>query len=1746
MARNITWLHISDLHTNNPKHGWEYDIVTDQLLLDLHVMENDHNLIPDFIFFTGDAAFGQRSNKAGENLSDQYIHFAKFLDSVRTSFTKNVPKKNIFIVPGNHDVNIKKHGQGLIAWLGSKPRPTMDMISDVIHKGVDLWPQFMEKLSEYQKFLSEHGYEHLIQDNDDGMRKPDRGIYCITRKMHEINIGIAGLNSAWSSAGKGTEELGKLRLGGERQFGFLYPTLKNADLKIALIHHPINWFASDENPSFEDMLASRFNFLLHGHEHANRVKPIDNFNLIGAGACYEHDSKESGYNFVRLNLDDFTGEVWLRRYEPTNGGKWVPFVSGDKIDNNGRRILDKSVSWLNKLRAYNKPLKKNEESQAQNGPYSPIYQNYQDYKKASLFEEISQRPDSIEIKHRKQTRRSQDEIVEQTEIIYQIPAKWATKTGFDGLPYIKEFKKAFGKSDAIVEKNEINKSFQNISGFPQLQLFRDQPRSDTDTTMVKAGLDTPSLQKIFIETSQHFKFLENYDPLKSYCFITREKTGKTSWLGFLANYLISNNKQSFEPIWVNTIPGEYDAYTLLTDALNLLKDQFNDNKPVLFIDNLHLQPGLILGITRLRASKSIWKDIPICSTYLLNPPEKESWRNAWEESQGIWPKISEYFEERRDFPCHIKVSDKEGELTEDGKILLNAFKFHLDKKKIDLLLPVFLEPQKEVPFAWLAFYIVENYSSTVSEAEQWIYEKRIKMAPEKLYQISWNGSERHQDILRACAFLGTTSKGLLIKFCSVLREESEELIEIALNRIIEFGDLWEKEENWPFTEEKTHYLNMQEGLMTLALILENFSKATENRYKDTLLNCISPSSKIGERASILALAFAKSDKVFNNRLSKIFINSDYSAGSELFLSCTCKYIMDFNSSEKVLDFAEKMILKSPKRLRTQWASALIVVFNELKSEDNKTMINSFSDKIISTLEQDWKEEIETSKAGLDLAEFYMSEENWASAISWFKEVTKRSKNKIDEAEIGLINCLLKTGKTKEAEEKSKKLDETAELLFVWAEHFEEISNWDEAIASYKKIAEKDEKQHADSFEKIGDLYRDKFDPPRIDEAAEAYEQSFKVDSSSDSPLMGLATLFENTGQWEKAIEVWVRICSSFDQHQGIVEVRIVRCLLKAGKIKEAEEKSKKLDETAGLLFVWAEHFEEISNWDEAIASYKKIAEKDEKQHADSFKKIGNLYRDKFDPPRIDEAAEAYEQSFKVDSSRVSPLMGLATLFENTEQWEKAIEVHKRIGSSFDQYQGIAEVRIVRCLLKAGKIKEAEEKSRKLDETAELLIVWAEYFEEISNWDEAIAHHLKIAEKEEKYRASAFEKIGDLYQDKFDPPRIEEATEAYEQSFEADSSRVSPLIGLATLFEKTGLWEKAVELWVRIGSTFDQHKNAADAKIVQCLLKAGKIKEAEEKSKKLDETAELLIVWAEYFEEISNWDEAIAHHLKIAKKEEKYRASTFEKIGVLYRDKFDPPRIDEAAEAYEQSFEADSSRVSPLIGLATLFEKTGLWEKAVDVHERIGSTFDQYKNAADAKIVQCLLKAGKIKEAEENSKKLDETADLLAVWAEYFEEKEQWEKAVEVWRKFLRNFKDINSKIGLVIALDIIGKYVESDKISNQINIFEELNSSSDEISALANRRIAFLYLRKNQVIEVLNIVDLLKGSNEECRALLLASICYHDKEKNDFVLKSIKDSNPKIIDILWIKQIAIGYFNRYSPNKLKPFLKLLLNYSEVS
>lgn len=101
MARRITWLHLSDLHARS-RNDWDSRQITDSLVRDLKIMQKDHDLRPDFIFFTGDLAYGAVS---GESMADQYRLVSNFLDAVRKAFDPEIPIRDLYLVPGNHDVD---------------------------------------------------------------------------------------------------------------------------------------------------------------------------------------------------------------------------------------------------------------------------------------------------------------------------------------------------------------------------------------------------------------------------------------------------------------------------------------------------------------------------------------------------------------------------------------------------------------------------------------------------------------------------------------------------------------------------------------------------------------------------------------------------------------------------------------------------------------------------------------------------------------------------------------------------------------------------------------------------------------------------------------------------------------------------------------------------------------------------------------------------------------------------------------------------------------------------------------------------------------------------------------------------------------------------------------------------------------------------------------------------------------------------------------------------------------------------------------------------------------------------------------------------------------------------------------------------------------------------------------------------------------------------------------------------------
>ncbi len=328
-SKSIVWLHLSDLHLCKPKTGWDAHRVMKPLIRDLKRMENDHGLLPQLMFFTGDAAFGNYGSGPGSTLAEQYRDVETFLTGVRAAFSAEIPKQNLFLVPGNHDVDRAEVTELEIEWIENKANT--ESVTQLIKEKKKAWKQYMDRLKVYRQFLENNAYTHLLDD-------PERLIYSQIREFHGIKLGIGGFNSAWNCSRE--KEKGKLWLGGDWQNGTIVESLdiENADLKLALIHHPPGWFVEQEDVLIRSQMARDFDFFLHGHEHQGWVNAINNRHVrIAAAASYEKSDQENGYNFVRLNLETGDMEIWLRKFDGHGG--WIPRVIEDMENNNGLWLI---------------------------------------------------------------------------------------------------------------------------------------------------------------------------------------------------------------------------------------------------------------------------------------------------------------------------------------------------------------------------------------------------------------------------------------------------------------------------------------------------------------------------------------------------------------------------------------------------------------------------------------------------------------------------------------------------------------------------------------------------------------------------------------------------------------------------------------------------------------------------------------------------------------------------------------------------------------------------------------------------------------------------------------------------------------------------------------------------------------------------------------------------------------------------------------------------------------------------------------------------------------------------------------------------------------------------------------------------------------------------------------------------------------------------------------------------------------
>lgn len=298
----VTWLHVSDFHLRGGD-SYDRDVVLKALVESVrrYRLEGRPLRIPDLIFATGDVAY---SGKAAE-----YVLATKFFDDLLKA--AKLEKCRLYVVPGNHDVD-RDLGAGLARTLES-----CEEADKYFGPGI---PK-RHLTQKQQAFLEWHNRYF------EGIRALPKDSTCGPVEVVDIGgvrIGILPINSALFSQDEHDHD--KLWIG-RRCLDHALETLAghHARVKVALVHHPLEWLHSAERSNIKHKVRSEVNFILHGHLHEMvaeiTASASDEALYLVAGAAYQGRKWPNRAAYATVEGDRLT--VFPIRYEDQPREVWT-------------------------------------------------------------------------------------------------------------------------------------------------------------------------------------------------------------------------------------------------------------------------------------------------------------------------------------------------------------------------------------------------------------------------------------------------------------------------------------------------------------------------------------------------------------------------------------------------------------------------------------------------------------------------------------------------------------------------------------------------------------------------------------------------------------------------------------------------------------------------------------------------------------------------------------------------------------------------------------------------------------------------------------------------------------------------------------------------------------------------------------------------------------------------------------------------------------------------------------------------------------------------------------------------------------------------------------------------------------------------------------------------------------------------------------------------------------------------------
>jgi predicted MPP superfamily phosphohydrolase len=320
-----TFLHLSDFHC---KKGNNRDacVPFNECIKDIEKWccnHKEHKI--DAILISGDIAFSGHS--------DEYDLAIQMLK--RITDATGVKKQNIFLVPGNHDVDFDKIN-----------KPEEETIQSIL-EGRSKIDEYFTKYEDYKIFLEKFkAYSEFVDSVGNSFSSWKRSgtdklipWYSIQSKINGINFRIIGLITSLLTNKKEIAH-GSIHVGKYQIQEVLIPQ-KDEEFVIMLSHHPIDWMDEEESWALQVLIGKEKTIYLHGHSHHHRsyytsFSPEIEYRSISAGAMYSGSDYRNKYHIFQIDSSKQELRLWPREWKPDAVG-WRP--------DSDWRDLDADDSW---------------------------------------------------------------------------------------------------------------------------------------------------------------------------------------------------------------------------------------------------------------------------------------------------------------------------------------------------------------------------------------------------------------------------------------------------------------------------------------------------------------------------------------------------------------------------------------------------------------------------------------------------------------------------------------------------------------------------------------------------------------------------------------------------------------------------------------------------------------------------------------------------------------------------------------------------------------------------------------------------------------------------------------------------------------------------------------------------------------------------------------------------------------------------------------------------------------------------------------------------------------------------------------------------------------------------------------------------------------------------------------------------------------------------------------------------------